>query len=229
MAYTAVPTQSAGGTWDYDDHNTYIRDNFAATTPDVFTAKGDLFIGTGADTGAVLSAGTNGYVHTADSTQTTGTKWASLATGGGIAARYKVGATQTIGSASTTIVQFNTAVYDTADPDAVTTGASWKFTVPSGMDGYYMVCATVYLQSSASWTEGEYCRLELFKGGVLDQYLGAKFVTATGTYNVSVTGMGVISLAATNYIDVRLTQNSGANVVVENDGNFSHIAIARLY
>jgi len=39
-------------------------------------AKGDLIVGTGADTFDRLAVGTNGHVLTADSTQTTGTKWA---------------------------------------------------------------------------------------------------------------------------------------------------------
>ena len=50
-------------------------------TDAIWDAKGDLAAGTGANTAAKLTVGTDGYVLTADSTQTTGLKWASTASG----------------------------------------------------------------------------------------------------------------------------------------------------
>ena len=47
------------------------------------TAKGGLLIGTGTGTVSELAVGTNNYVLTADSTQTTGMKWAASSSGGG--------------------------------------------------------------------------------------------------------------------------------------------------
>jgi len=46
------------------------------TVATAYDAKGDLIVGTGADTFSKLSVGTNGYTLVADSAQTSGVKWA---------------------------------------------------------------------------------------------------------------------------------------------------------
>lgn len=52
------------------------------TVATAFDAKGDLIGGTGADTFSRLAVGTNGQVLTADSTTSTGLKWATASGGG---------------------------------------------------------------------------------------------------------------------------------------------------
>ena len=46
-------------------------------TKEIFDAKGDLIVGTGSNTGTRVALGTNGYVLTADSSETIGVKWAA--------------------------------------------------------------------------------------------------------------------------------------------------------
>lgn len=71
---TAGTGISGGGT-----SGTVTVTNSMATTID---AKGDLIAGTASDAFARLAVGTNGYVLTADSAETTGMKWAAPAGGG---------------------------------------------------------------------------------------------------------------------------------------------------
>lgn len=51
----------------------------SVATDTIFTAKGDIPVGTGSSASAALPVGTNGQVLTADSTQTTGVKWSTVA------------------------------------------------------------------------------------------------------------------------------------------------------
>ena len=50
----------------------------AADVESTFGAKGDLFVGTGAGTGAILGVGTNGFVLMADSGQTDGIGYSTV-------------------------------------------------------------------------------------------------------------------------------------------------------
>jgi hypothetical protein len=76
MPYNTPPTKSTGDTFTAAEWNSYIRDNFAASAPDIFTTKGDLVVATGPNVGTRLGIGSNGQRLAADSTQATGVKWA---------------------------------------------------------------------------------------------------------------------------------------------------------
>jgi hypothetical protein len=63
--------------------DTTVFNNAAAAIPKtLIDAKGDLIVGSAADTAARLAVGTNGYLLTADSAETTGLKWTAAPAGG---------------------------------------------------------------------------------------------------------------------------------------------------
>ena len=68
---------------DYDTHWVTGGGGGSVATDALFDAKGDLPVGTGADTADRVAVGSDGQVLVADSTQTAGVKWAANNAGGG--------------------------------------------------------------------------------------------------------------------------------------------------
>jgi len=129
---TAGTGISGGGT-----SGTVTVTNSMATAID---AKGDLIAGTGSDAFARLAVGTNGYVLTADSAETTGMKWAAAAGGGKVLqvvqATYATPVTTTSGS-------------------YVTSGLTVSIT-PSASTSKILVMYTMNNQTSRSGTYSDY-------------------------------------------------------------------------
>lgn len=80
------------------DFSWVAQDDSNAIQNAIVDAKGDLIAATAADTPARLAVGTNGQVLTADSTASTGLKWATPASGG-----MTLLSTTTLSSSTTTI------------------------------------------------------------------------------------------------------------------------------
>lgn len=113
MAYTPVPSVSTGDTWSASQHNTYVRDNFAAGVPDIFTTKGDLAVATAADTAARLAVGSTGAILVADSAAAAGVRWSSTGktASAGFAIGIHTGATLTAAANSDSL--YNTYISTT--------------------------------------------------------------------------------------------------------------------
>jgi hypothetical protein len=107
---TAGTGISGGGT-----SGTVTVTNSMATAID---AKGDLIVGTGADTFARLGVGTNGHTIVADSAEATGLKWAAPA-GGGKVLQVVQGTLATKTSINTT-TPTDTGLQATITPSAAT-------------------------------------------------------------------------------------------------------------
>lgn len=101
---------SGGGT-----SGTVTVTNSMATAID---AKGDLVVGTGADTFSKLTVGANGTILTADSAEATGLKWAAAAGGGKVL--QVVGATTTTATTIATTSYTDTTITATITPTSAT-------------------------------------------------------------------------------------------------------------
>ena len=131
-----------------------------------------------------------------------------------VGARYNTDAAQNIvNGAAIAIINFDDRVYDTGD--FVTTGTAWKFTVPT--TGYYHIDAMVQFTSTSDWAAGERGNLVLYKGGAAFIGLDRKDNYSGTTVFMYLQGHVTVYLEATNYIDIRVAQNSGADLALSND------------
>lgn len=137
-------------------------------------------------------------------------------------ARYTSTAGQSI-PAGSTIIDFGTKDYDSHN--AVTTGASWKFTAP--ISGKYRV--TAFAQNTAqSWTAGNDFSLGIYKNSAAFSRLSGSTVQTSGTFSQITGGSDTVNLLAGDFIDVRLFHNEGSNRVLNNSAGLVHIAIERV-
>lgn len=92
------------------------------------TAKGDMFVGSAANTYTKLAIGANNTIHVADSAAATGTKWATVATALGITAKGDLIAGTASGTSTNLAVGNDTAgnIEQNLLPDSSTSsGLRW--------------------------------------------------------------------------------------------------------
>jgi hypothetical protein len=99
---------------------TLSLDSAAVIAPTIVDAKGDLIAATAADTPARLAIGTNGQVLTADSTASTGMKWATPSAGGGGKVLQVVNANTTTAATSSSATHADTNLTATITPTSAT-------------------------------------------------------------------------------------------------------------
>ena len=167
--------------------------------PTLLTTKGDLISATAASTVARLPVGSDTQILVADSTASTGLKWATPSF---IGARvYKSGA-QSISNVTGTAVTFDTENFDTNSFHSTSVNTD-RMTIPTGLGGKYLVVGTFDWAANA-----------------VGQRVGYIYLNAGLRYAVSVNNMGasvgnttqvsgIVEATAGDYISLSCYQDSG--------------------
>lgn len=176
--------------------------NDMATTID---AKGDLIGGTGADTYARLAVGANNTVLTADSTQATGMKWATVSYNPAAFLARKTGPDQTLTTGTNTKLTFTT---EDLDSNSFYDATNSKFLPTTA--GYYQInCAVNWENMTATNTT----RLMIYKNGAEFRRIQLAGTAGTVWGHTLITAL-VYCNGSTDYIEMYGYQDSGANKVV---------------
>jgi hypothetical protein len=170
-------------------------------------AKGDLIVGTGAATFDNLTVGANGTTLVADSTASTGLKWAAptLPNVVGCAA-YSSATSFTYSSGAQTIVPLASELFDTNGFHSTSTNTS-RVTIPSGYAGKYLLTAYMRIGGTAN----DYAIIVLYKNGAyytngLDN--GAFSRTQPGGGTFALNGSTIVEGAVNDYFEIALQANS---------------------
>jgi hypothetical protein len=133
------------------------------------------------------------------------------------------GAGQSVPNTGSTIINFGNKIFDSHN--AVTTGASWKFTAP--VSGKYQINAGCYFVPSV-YAIGNIQYLELYKNGSF--LISGPAQTAQTTSSVLLAeGLSVqVSLNAGEYIDIRANNNRTAGATTTGDGSGVSVQISRV-
>jgi hypothetical protein len=142
--------------------------------------------------------------------------------GQGVSVRYSRNTTQTLVTATTTIIDFDDKEYDDPGPDAVTTGASWKFTAKRYMKVH--VDSGVIFTSAALVTPNTF-QLSVYKNGAIHTVLELLTVQASTTFGPAISGSTDIELIEGDYIDIRARQVTGSNKDIFADATYNFITI----
>ena len=184
----------------------------------IVDAKGDILVGTGADTPGRLAVGTDGYVLTAASTTGTGLAWAAIPASSGPAFRAKrTGSAQTFNQNTFTKIQFNAEDYDTDNCFDSTT--NYRFTPNKA--GYYQL--NVHIRVSK--TGQSLSQAALYKNGSYYNYF--YIWTNTGSSYALGSSDLVYFNGSTDYVEVFIYDSdaSGRDIPGDDITNFSGVWI----
>jgi hypothetical protein len=148
---------------------------------------------------------------------------AQIAASETVAARYTDAAGQNL--VTGTIYNWATKDYDTHN--AVTTGASWKFTAP--MVGKYRINCRWITGSATSGAIGNIVGLRLSKnGGAAAAYVAISYAVVTGSIAKTGTGATTVNLVAGDTISLLGLNNTGSTHTTDASSDENFIEIERV-
>jgi hypothetical protein len=194
----------------------------ADTQNTVIDAEGDLLVGDAADAVQRLAIGSNGNVLTVDTAVDGKIKWAAPAGGGFVGCLATVTAsTQSISNSSATAKTFpGTDVYDTDGFHNPASNSS-RITIPTGLGGYYQVYGQVGWADNATGRRILYLRKN---GSTI--YYSEGFASGSGL-NSTLPVMVVVDLAANDYLELFVFQNSGTSVDILGDSSNTFFGVVK--
>jgi hypothetical protein len=133
------------------------------------------------------------------------------------ASAYKTG-TQSIGSGGATLITWDAEFFDTNSFHDNSTNNS-RMTIPSGYGGKYLVTAIVYPNAASGYRE-----FGLYKNGSLYSTLYAVVQTSYA----SILTTTIVSCVATDYLELKLYQNSGSNLNLNGGSDSGSFSVAYL-
>lgn len=203
---TALAANDVATVWS---NNAFSVTNAISNT--LVDAKGDILVGTAADTPGRLAVGTDGQYLKADSTTGTGLVWATIS--GPTFSAKRSTTDQTLTANAWNKVQFNSETWDTANNYDPTT--NYRFTPTTS--GYYQININMLIGATANawlslWKNGsEYARLD---------YLVPSGGEAGGSGSVVVNFNG-----STDYVEGYIYASGGTTTVTQNYSVFSGVWI----
>ena len=185
------------------DFTWVAQDDSNAIQNAIVDAKGDLIAASANDTPARLAVGNNGETIVADSSTSTGLKWAISQNFIGCGVFASSG--QTIANATNTKVNFPNEVFDTNSFHNNSTNNT-RFTIPAGLAGYYRVSGSLRFDQG---TGGRRTIAITINGG--GGQATAEVTPANGVYVTAVTQQ-IFYLNAGDFVEMDVWQTSGGNL-----------------
>ena len=180
-----------------------LASNSTGSKPTLIDAKGDLLVGTAADTaGRLAVSATAGHILTVDSAETTGLKWAAPAGASFAGVSLTKSASQNIVGNTETAVTWDTENFDVGGYHSTSSNTE-RITIPSGKAGYYQF--NTYLGWEADGTSG-LRSLQLHKNGTMIARMNPSiYGNQQPAFGKGITFYGAVS----DYFEIRTYVTSG--------------------